>query len=74
MVDAELGHRIDDGVDQSRRGADRPGLAGALYAKRVGLARHDIVGKFERRQVFDHAGPYETAAALETDIRRYVLR
>jgi cytochrome c biogenesis protein CcmG/thiol:disulfide interchange protein DsbE len=25
-------------------------------------------------QVFDHAGPYETAAALETDIRRYVLR
>ena len=24
--------------------------------------------------VYDHAGPYETAAALETDIRRYVLR
>jgi cytochrome c biogenesis protein CcmG, thiol:disulfide interchange protein DsbE len=25
-------------------------------------------------QVFDHAGPYETAASLETDIRRYVLQ
>jgi cytochrome c biogenesis protein CcmG/thiol:disulfide interchange protein DsbE len=25
-------------------------------------------------EVFDHAGPYETAAALERDIRRYVLR
>lgn len=24
--------------------------------------------------VFDHAGPYESAAALENDIRRYVLR
>ena len=24
--------------------------------------------------VYDHAGPYETAAALEQDIRRYVLR
>jgi cytochrome c biogenesis protein CcmG, thiol:disulfide interchange protein DsbE len=26
------------------------------------------------KMVFDHAGPYETAAALEQDIRRYVLR
>lgn len=26
------------------------------------------------RMVYDHAGPYETAAALEQDIRRYVLR
>ena len=26
------------------------------------------------KQVYDHAGPYETAAALEQDIRRYVLR
>jgi thiol-disulfide isomerase/thioredoxin len=25
-------------------------------------------------QVFDHAGPYETTAALETDIRRYALQ
>ena len=24
--------------------------------------------------VFDHAGPYESAAALEKDIRRYALR
>jgi cytochrome c biogenesis protein CcmG, thiol:disulfide interchange protein DsbE len=26
------------------------------------------------KQVFDHAGPYETAAALERDIRRYALQ
>ena len=26
------------------------------------------------RIVYDHAGPYETAAALEQDIRRYALR
>jgi cytochrome c biogenesis protein CcmG, thiol:disulfide interchange protein DsbE len=26
------------------------------------------------KQVFDHAGPYETAAALEQDIRRYLLQ
>jgi cytochrome c biogenesis protein CcmG, thiol:disulfide interchange protein DsbE len=26
------------------------------------------------KMVFDHAGPYESAAALEQDIRRYVLR
>lgn len=25
-------------------------------------------------EVYDHAGPYETAASLESDIRRYVLR
>jgi cytochrome c biogenesis protein CcmG/thiol:disulfide interchange protein DsbE len=25
-------------------------------------------------EVYDHAGPYETAAALEQDIRRYALR
>ncbi|HEX4011413.1 MAG TPA: TlpA disulfide reductase family protein [Solirubrobacteraceae bacterium] len=25
-------------------------------------------------EVYDHAGPYETVAALESDIRRYVLR
>ncbi len=31
---------------------------------------------FDRRgaEVYDHAGPYETAAALERDIRQYVLR
>jgi cytochrome c biogenesis protein CcmG, thiol:disulfide interchange protein DsbE len=31
---------------------------------------------FDRRgrMVYDHAGPYESAAALERDIRRYVLR
>ncbi len=26
------------------------------------------------KEVYDHAGPYETAAALEQDVRRYVLR
>ncbi|MGZ6610933.1 MAG: TlpA family protein disulfide reductase [Solirubrobacteraceae bacterium] len=26
------------------------------------------------KQVFDHAGPYETVASLEKDIRRYVLQ
>jgi thiol-disulfide isomerase/thioredoxin len=26
------------------------------------------------KMVFDHAGPYESAAALESDIRRYALR
>ncbi len=26
------------------------------------------------KQVFDHAGPYETSVALERDIRRYVLQ
>ncbi|HEX3976494.1 MAG TPA: TlpA disulfide reductase family protein [Solirubrobacteraceae bacterium] len=26
------------------------------------------------KQVFDHAGPYETAASLETDIKRYVIQ
>ncbi|MFL5862058.1 MAG: TlpA family protein disulfide reductase [Solirubrobacteraceae bacterium] len=26
------------------------------------------------KQVFDHAGPYETAASLERDIRRYALQ
>ena len=26
------------------------------------------------KQVFDHAGPYETAASLQADIRRYALR
>jgi cytochrome c biogenesis protein CcmG, thiol:disulfide interchange protein DsbE len=31
---------------------------------------------FDRRgtAVYDHAGPYETAGALEQDIRRYLLR
>ena len=26
------------------------------------------------KMVFDHAGPYESAAALESDVRRYALR
>ena len=26
------------------------------------------------KEVFDHAGPYETAASLENDIRRYALQ
>ena len=27
-----------------------------------------------KKYVFDHAGPYESAAALEQDIRRYALK
>lgn len=38
------------------------GIPQTLYVDRTGT------------QVYDHAGPYETAAALEQDIRRYVLR
>ena len=50
---------------------DRAGLSGfdllpadAVLHQRPGTARY----------VFDHAGPYESAAALERDIRRYALK
>ena len=46
----ELGDRVDDGIDQRRRRADRAGLAGALDAERVGAARHDIVRELDPRQ------------------------
>ena len=51
MLDPERGERVDDRIDQRRRRADRPGLARALEAERVGAARHDIVGELDRRQV-----------------------
>jgi hypothetical protein len=38
MLDPELAKRIDDGIDQRRRGADRTGLAGPLTPS--GLVRH----------------------------------
>lgn len=41
--------------------------AAIYYPQTVYFDRH---GKI----VYDHAGPYESAAALEKDIRRYVLR
>ena len=39
--DAERRERVDDRVDDRRRGADRAGLADALDAERVGRARGD---------------------------------
>ena len=42
------GQRVDDGVDDGRRGADRAGLADALDAERVGRARRDRVAERER--------------------------
>jgi cytochrome c biogenesis protein CcmG/thiol:disulfide interchange protein DsbE len=41
--------------------------AAIYYPQTVYFDRHG-------NPVFDHAGPYETAAALEQDIRRYLLR
>jgi cytochrome c biogenesis protein CcmG, thiol:disulfide interchange protein DsbE len=40
----------------------------------VGVIPQTIYIDARGRQVFDHAGPYETTAALETDIRRYALQ
>ncbi len=51
MLDPELGERIDDGVDERRRGADRAGFARPLDAERVGAARHDVVGELDHRQI-----------------------
>jgi cytochrome c biogenesis protein CcmG/thiol:disulfide interchange protein DsbE len=41
--------------------------AAVYYPQTVYLSRSGA-------EVYDHAGPYETAAALERDIRRYALR
>jgi cytochrome c biogenesis protein CcmG/thiol:disulfide interchange protein DsbE len=40
----------------------------------VGGVPQTVYINAQGKQVFDHAGPYETTAALEADIRRYVLR
>ncbi len=42
----------------------------ATYYPQTLFFTRDAHGKY----VFDHAGPYESAAALEQDIRRYALR
>lgn len=47
-------------------------IAGALGA--VGGIPQTIYIDRAGKQQFDHAGPYETAAALERDIRFYLLR
>ena len=38
------------------------------------LSRRRSTSTATARYVFDHAGPYESAAALEQDIRRYALK
>jgi cytochrome c biogenesis protein CcmG, thiol:disulfide interchange protein DsbE len=43
--------------------------AATYYPQTLFFSRGD-----HRGYVYDHAGPYETAAALEQDIRRYALR
>ena len=47
-------------------------IAGALEA--VGGIPQTIYVDRAGKQQYDHAGPYETAAALERDIRFYLLR
>lgn len=51
-------------VDQRQR-------IGALM-QAVGGIPQTVYINAQGKQVFDHAGPYESDAALETDIRRYV--
>ena len=67
--------RVDDGVDQRRRRADRAGLAGALDAERVGAARHDIVARIRSAAGRRRAAPRSrsdcrSAAARSRDRRR----
>ncbi len=40
----------------------------------VGVVPQTVYFNARGTQVYTHAGPYETAAALETDIRRYALQ
>lgn len=44
---------------------------GALV-QAVGVVPQTVYINAQGKQVYDHAGPYESDAALETDIRRYV--
>jgi thiol-disulfide isomerase/thioredoxin len=53
-------------VDPSQR------IGGVLQA--VGVIPQTIYINARGKQVFTHAGPYETTASLETDIRRYALQ
>ena len=50
MPDAPA-QRVDDGVHHRRAGADRAGLAGALDAERIALARHIARLEMEERHV-----------------------
>jgi cytochrome c biogenesis protein CcmG, thiol:disulfide interchange protein DsbE len=47
-------------------------IGGVLQA--VGVIPQTVYVDARGTQVFDHAGPYETVASLEADIRHYVLR
>ncbi|HEX3975406.1 MAG TPA: TlpA disulfide reductase family protein [Solirubrobacteraceae bacterium] len=47
-------------------------IASSLQA--VGGIPQTVYINSKGTQVFDHAGPYESTASLETDIKRYVLR
>jgi cytochrome c biogenesis protein CcmG/thiol:disulfide interchange protein DsbE len=52
-------------VDPSQR------IGGVLQA--VGVIPQTVYINAQGKQVFDHAGPYETDRSLETDVRHYVL-
>ena len=51
MADAERLQRVDDGVGDRRRRADRAGLAAAFDAERIGRARRRLEAEIEERQV-----------------------
>ena len=44
------------------------------FLKAVGGVPQTVYINRKGAQVFDHAGPYETAASLKADIQRYALR
>jgi cytochrome c biogenesis protein CcmG, thiol:disulfide interchange protein DsbE len=46
----------------------------ATMLKAVGGVPQTVYINRTGKQVFDHAGPYETTASLQSDIRRYALR
>jgi cytochrome c biogenesis protein CcmG, thiol:disulfide interchange protein DsbE len=46
----------------------------ATMLKAVGGVPQTVYINRTGKQVFDHAGPYETTASLQADIRRYALR
>jgi cytochrome c biogenesis protein CcmG, thiol:disulfide interchange protein DsbE len=46
----------------------------ATMLKAVGGVPQTVYINRRGKQVFDHAGPYETAASLQADVRRYALR
>lgn len=54
--------------------ADHSQSIGGSLLQAAGVVPQTIYINAQGKQVFDHAGPYETDASLETDIRRYVLQ